>query len=83
MRLLFAFVMFVLMATNLVAEQNAAAPAFITDPRQIQSKGNPDVQQWQLSIEKLYMIRRVGGTAWSHDGKIGRASCRERVSYHV
>jgi len=69
MRLLFAFVMFVFMATNLVAEQNAAAPAFITDPRQIQSKGNPDVQQWQLSIEKLYMIRRVGGTAWSHDGK--------------
>jgi len=61
--------MFVSMATNLVAEQNAATPAFITDPRQIQSKGNPDVQQWQLSIEKLYMIRRVGGTAWSHDGK--------------
>ncbi len=27
------------------------------------------MQQWQLSIEKLYMIRRVGGTAWSHDGK--------------
>jgi len=69
MRLLFAFVIFVLMATNLVAEQDAAAPAFITDPRQIQSKGNPDVQQWQLSIEKLYMIRRVGGTAWSPDGK--------------
>ena len=69
MRLLFAFVIFALMATNLVAEQDAAAPAFITDPRQIQSKGNPDVQQWQLSIEKLYMIRRVGGTAWSPDGK--------------
>ncbi len=69
MRLLFAFVMFVFMATHLLAEQNAAAPAFITDPRQIQSKGNPDVQQWQLSIEKLYMIRRVGGTAWSPDGK--------------
>ena len=69
MRILFAFVIFVFMATNLVAEQDSAAPAFITDPRQIQSKGNPDVQQWQLSIEKLYMIRRVGGTAWSPDGK--------------
>jgi dipeptidyl aminopeptidase/acylaminoacyl peptidase len=69
MRVSLAFAIFVFMATNLVAEQDAAAPAFITDPRQIQSKGNPDVQQWQLSIEKLYMIRRVGGTAWSPDGK--------------
>ncbi len=69
MRILFAFVMFVFMATNLIAEQNGAAAAVITDPRQIQSKGNPNVQQWQLSIEKLYMIRRVGGTAWSPDGK--------------
>jgi len=69
MRLLLAFAIFIFMATNLIAEQNAATPAFVTDPRQIQSKGNPDVQQWQLSIEKLYMIRRVGGTAWSHDGK--------------
>ncbi len=69
MRILFAFVIFVLMATNLIAEQEAAAPTAITDPRQIQSKANPDVQQWQLSIEKLYMVRRVGGTAWSPDGK--------------
>ena len=56
------------MVTNLVAEQDTA-PAFITDPHQIQSKANPDVQQWQLSIEKLFTIRRVGGTAWSPDGK--------------
>jgi dipeptidyl aminopeptidase/acylaminoacyl peptidase len=69
MRILLASAIFAFMATNLIAEQNTATPAFITDPRQIQSKGNPDVQQWQLSIEKLYMIRRVGGTAWSPDGK--------------
>ena len=69
MRILLAFAIFIFMATHLFAEQNAAAPAVITDPRQIQSRGNPEVQQWQLSIEKLYMIRRVGGTAWSPDGK--------------
>jgi dipeptidyl aminopeptidase/acylaminoacyl peptidase len=66
MRILFAFVILVLMVTNLVAEQDAAV---ITEPRQIQSKGNPGVQQWQLSIEKLFMVRRVGGAAWSPDGK--------------
>jgi len=69
MRVLAAFAIFLFMVTDLVAEQNAAAPAFITDPRQIQSRANPDVQQWQLSIEKLYMIRRVGEAAWSPDGR--------------
>jgi dipeptidyl aminopeptidase/acylaminoacyl peptidase len=69
MRVLLTFVIFVLMATNLLAEQAASTPVAITDPRQIQSKANPEVQQWQLSIEKLFMVRRVGGTAWSPDGK--------------
>jgi len=64
-----AFAILVVLATNLLAQQNTATPNFITDPRQIQSKANPDVQQWQLSIEKLFMVRRVGGTAWSPDGK--------------
>jgi len=69
MRPLAAFAILVVLATNLIAQQKTATPAFITDPRQIQSKANPDVQQWQLSIEKLFMVRRVGGTAWSPDGK--------------
>jgi dipeptidyl aminopeptidase/acylaminoacyl peptidase len=69
MRIVLAFVMFVFMATHLVAEHEAAVSTVITDPRQIQSKANPEVQQWQLSIEKLFMVRRVGGTAWSPDGK--------------
>ncbi len=69
MRILFAVVILVFMVTNLIAEQQAASQPVITDPRQIQSKANPDVQQWQLSIEKLFMVRRVGGTAWSPDGK--------------
>ena len=69
MRPLAAFAILVVMATTLVAQQNTATPVFITDPRQIQSKANPDVQQWQLSIEKLFMVRRVGSTAWSPNGK--------------
>ncbi len=69
MRSFIGFAMLVLMATNLIAEQAPGTPTAITDPRQIQSKGNPDVQQWQLSIEKLFMVRRVGGSAWSPDGK--------------
>jgi dipeptidyl aminopeptidase/acylaminoacyl peptidase len=69
MRVLFAFVIFLCMATNLIAKEEAPAQTVITDPRQIQSKANPDVQQWQLSIEKLFMVRRVGGTAWSPDGR--------------
>ena len=45
-----AFAILVVLATNLLAQQNTATPNFITDPRQIQSKANPDVQQWQLSV---------------------------------
>jgi len=43
----------------------------ITDPKQIMSKPNAQVEQNQqsLSIERLYMTRSVGATAWSPDGK--------------
>src|ERR1700724_562651 len=43
----------------------------ITDPKQISSKPNAQVEQNQpsLSIERLYMTRSVGATAWSPDGK--------------
>jgi dipeptidyl aminopeptidase/acylaminoacyl peptidase len=43
------------------------APAFITDPAQIKSKDNFAVQP--LSIEKLFMTHRIGGSTWSPDGK--------------
>lgn len=75
MRICVAFVIFVFMVTNVVAQQSTAraatgtAPQAITDPRQLQSKPNSEVQQWQLSIERLYMTRAIGGTAWSSDGK--------------
>ena len=39
----------------------------ITDPSQITSKDKWDVQA--LSIEKLYMTREIGDSAWSPDGK--------------
>ncbi len=47
------------------------APQAITDPKQITSKPNANVEQNQqsLSIERLYMTRSVGATAWSPDGK--------------
>jgi len=46
-------------------------PPVITDPKQITSKPNAQVEQNQqsLSVERLYMTRSVGATAWSPDEK--------------
>lgn len=44
-----------------------SASSFITDPAQIKSKEKFDVQA--LTVEKLYMTRPVGDSAWSPDGK--------------
>jgi dipeptidyl aminopeptidase/acylaminoacyl peptidase len=46
-------------------------PQAVTNPKQISSKINAQVEQNQqsLSIEKLYMTRSVGDTAWAPDGK--------------
>ncbi|HKW76137.1 MAG TPA: hypothetical protein VJN64_11480, partial [Terriglobales bacterium] len=46
--------------------QPARASTVITDPAQITAKENFDVQP--LSIEKLYMTRSIGDSAWSPDG---------------
>ena len=61
MRSLIPFLMVVLMTT-------LATPQAITDPKQVTSKSNAQVEK-SLSIEKLYMTRNVGSTAWSPDGK--------------
>jgi len=61
MRSFIPFLMVVLMAT-------LAAPQAITDPKQVTSKSNAQVEK-SLSIEKLYMTRNVGSTTWSPDGK--------------
>jgi dipeptidyl aminopeptidase/acylaminoacyl peptidase len=44
------------------------APQAITDPKQISSKPDARVEK-NLSIEKLYRTRQVGGSTWSPDGK--------------
>jgi dipeptidyl aminopeptidase/acylaminoacyl peptidase len=74
MRACFLFTLMVM--TNTVMNHSASgqslpAPQAITDPKQIVSKINAQVEQNQqsLSIEKLYMTRSVGDTSWSPDGK--------------
>jgi dipeptidyl aminopeptidase/acylaminoacyl peptidase len=52
----------------LSAAQVLPVPQAIIDAKQIVSKPNAQVEK-NLSIEKLYMTRAVGGTAWSPDGK--------------
>ncbi len=51
--------------------QSLPAPQAITDPKKITSTPNAQVEQNQqnLSIERLYMTRSIGATAWSPDGK--------------
>src|SRR5882672_7857849 len=67
-RLLFAMV--VSMSTFAVS-QGLTPPEVITDPKQITAKPDADVEQGEesLSLERLYMTRLVGDTAWSPDGK--------------
>jgi dipeptidyl aminopeptidase/acylaminoacyl peptidase len=67
MRILHLFVMVVLMSV-LTASQTLPAPHAITDPKQITSRADARVEK-NLSIEKLYMTRQVGGSTWSPDGK--------------
>jgi dipeptidyl aminopeptidase/acylaminoacyl peptidase len=72
MRNLALFAMVILMSTFVtekVAAQSLAAPQAITDPKQIASKPNAQVEPRSLTIEKLYMTRQVGRPTWSPDGK--------------
>src|SRR6516164_9308730 len=64
MRALLTLLMLRLMTTILLAGQS---PVFITDPHQLTSERRADVQSFNL--EKLYLTRLVGATAWSPDGK--------------
>ncbi len=54
--------------TTVAEPQTLPAPQAITDPKQITSRPNAQVEK-NLSIEKLYMTRQVGGADWSPDGK--------------
>src|SRR5580765_1049732 len=61
----------VISMSTLTPAQTLPVPQAITDPKQITSKPNAQVEQNQqsLSVERLYMTRSVGATAWSPDGK--------------
>jgi len=67
MRALYLFVIVALM-TMIASSAPLPAPQAITDPKQIASKPDARVEK-NLSIEKLYMTRQVGGSTWSPDGK--------------
>ena len=64
-------VMAVLTMSVLAVSQTLTPPPAITDPKQITSKPDADVEQGEesLSLERLYMTRQIGDTAWSPDGK--------------
>lgn len=64
------FVIVVLMST-LAVSQTLTPPKAITDPKQITARPDANVEQGEegLSLERLYMTRQIGGTAWSPDGQ--------------
>jgi dipeptidyl aminopeptidase/acylaminoacyl peptidase len=75
MRILTLFIMVIAMTTSittmmstLATSQTMTEPHAITDPKQITSRPDARVEK-NLSIEKLYMTRQVGGATWSPDGK--------------
>jgi dipeptidyl aminopeptidase/acylaminoacyl peptidase len=67
--ILFAIVIFMSTVVAETAAQTLPAPQAITDPKQIASKPNAQVEPKTLTIEKLYMTRQVGRPTWSPDGK--------------
>ena len=52
-----------------ISAQTLPAPKAITDPKQIASKPNAQVEPRSLSIERLFMTRQIGRATWSPDGK--------------
>jgi dipeptidyl aminopeptidase/acylaminoacyl peptidase len=73
MRLSPLFAIVILMSTfaleSRAVAQTLPAPQAVTDPKQIASTPNAQVEPRGLTIEKLYMTRQVGRTTWSPDGK--------------
>src|SRR5437660_7168696 len=70
MRIHATFLIFIVMSTLAIAQTLPIPPA-ITDPKKVTSKPDAEVEQGEqsLSLERLYMTRAVGNTAWSPDGK--------------
>jgi dipeptidyl aminopeptidase/acylaminoacyl peptidase len=67
MRSLLLFIMVAGMATEVLSQTHTAAQPFITDPNQITSKEKFDIQPF--TVDKLYMTRNVGDSAWSPDAQ--------------
>ena len=67
MRTPLLFVIVIAMSTIALTE-TLPAPQAIADPKQVSSKSKAQVEK-NLSIEKLYMTRAIGSSAWSPDGK--------------
>src|SRR3989454_2535198 len=67
MRTLLLFAIVITM-TTIALTQTLLAPQAVTDPKQISSKSKTQVEK-NLSIEKLYMTRAIGATAWSPEGE--------------
>jgi dipeptidyl aminopeptidase/acylaminoacyl peptidase len=66
----FAIVLFMTAVTlETSSAQTLAAPQAITDPKQVASKPNAEVEPRSLTIEKLFMSRQVGRPTWSPNGK--------------
>jgi dipeptidyl aminopeptidase/acylaminoacyl peptidase len=65
------FLAMVVSMSTLAFSQSLSTPEVITDPKQITAKPDADVEQGEdsLSLQRLYMTRQVGDTAWSPDGK--------------
>jgi dipeptidyl aminopeptidase/acylaminoacyl peptidase len=73
MRTFSLFAMVILMSIvvleSTASAQTLPAPQAVTDPKQIKSTPNAQVEPKSLTIEKLYMTRQVGRPTWSPDGQ--------------
>jgi dipeptidyl aminopeptidase/acylaminoacyl peptidase len=61
-------VLLLFLIASIAQSQTLPAPDAVTDPKQLTSKPNAQVEK-NLTIEKLYMTRAIGGSTWSPDGK--------------
>ena len=52
-----------------ISAQTLPEPKAITDPKQVSSKPNAQVEPKSLTIEKLFMTRQIGDATWSPDDK--------------
>ena len=64
------FAIVVLMST-LAVSQTLTPPPAITDPKQVTAKPDAKGEQGEesISLERLYMTRQIGDSAWSPDAK--------------